>query len=111
MKMREQHIVPLARQAIEILEALAPITGPNGYVLPASTSASRPISENTVNSALRRLGYASDQMTGHSFRSMASTCLNEKGWHPDVIELQLAHSERNEVRGAYNKAQRLDDRR
>jgi integrase len=69
------------------------------------------MSENTVNAALRRLGYAIDEMTGHGFRSLASTCLNEQGYHPDLIELQLAHAERNQARAAYNKAQRLPERR
>lgn len=66
---------------------------------------------NTVNTALRRLGYSNQKMTGHGFRSMASTLLNEQGWHPDLIELQLAHAERNKVRAAYNRALRLDERR
>jgi hypothetical protein len=66
---------------------------------------------NTVNAALRRLGNARDEMTAHGFRAMACTCLNELGWHPDVIELQLAHAERNKVRAAYNRAERLADRR
>ena len=69
------------------------------------------MSNNTINAALRRLGYSSDEQTGHGFRSMASTLLNEQGFPPDVIELQLAHSERNKVRAAYNKAQRLPERR
>ena len=69
------------------------------------------MSENTINAALRRLGYSNDEMTGHGFRAMASTCLNEQGWHPDVIELQLAHAERNKVRAAYNRASRLAERR
>ena len=69
------------------------------------------MSVNTVNAALRRLGYARDEMTGHGFRAMACTCLNELGWHPDVIELQMAHAERNKVRAAYNRAERLADRR
>jgi len=69
------------------------------------------MSNNTINAALRRLGYASDEQTAHGFRSMASTLLNEQGFPPDVIELQLAHSERNKVRAAYNKAQRLPERR
>jgi hypothetical protein len=69
------------------------------------------MSENTVNGALRRLGYTSDEMTGQGFRSLASTNLNEQGYHPDLIELQLAHAERNKVRAAYNKAQRLPERR
>jgi integrase len=69
------------------------------------------MSENTLNFALRRMGYAHEQMTTHGFRTTASTNLNEQGWHPDVIELQLAHGERNAVRAAYNKAQRLPERR
>jgi integrase len=69
------------------------------------------MSDNTVNAALRRMGYTTEEMTGHGFRSLASTCLNEQGYHPDLIELQLAHAERNQVRAAYNKAQRLPERR
>jgi len=71
------------------------------------------MSNNTINidTALRRLGYATNEQTGHGVRSMASTLLNEQGFAPDVIELQLAHSERNKVRAAYNKAQRLPERR
>ena len=69
------------------------------------------MSINTVNGALRRLGYARDEMTGHGFRAMACTCLNELGWHPDVIELQMAHAERNKVRAASNRAERLRERR
>ncbi|EQD31156.1 Phage integrase, partial [mine drainage metagenome] len=71
----------------------------------------RPLSENTLNGALRRLGYSSEQMTPHGFRSLASTLLNERGLTPDLIELQLAHAERNKVRAAYNRAQRLAERR
>jgi predicted XRE-type DNA-binding protein len=70
-----------------------------------------PVCAHTVNNALRRLGYSNQEMTGHGFRSMASTLLDEQGWHPDLIELQLAHAERNKVRAAYNRAQRLDERR
>ncbi len=69
------------------------------------------MSNNTINTALRRLGYASNEQSGHGFRSMANTLLNEHGFAPDVIELQLPHSERNKVRAAYNKAQRLPERR
>ena len=69
------------------------------------------MSMNTVNAALRRLGYAGDEMTGHGFRAIASTCLNGQGWHPDLIDLQLAHTERNKVRAAYNRAARLTERR
>ena len=111
MKMGEQHVVPLAKQALVLLRELHPLTGRGRYVFPSLRSGSRPMSENTVNAALRRLGYTSDEMTGHGFRSLASTCLNEQGYHPDLIELQLAHAERNQVRAAYNKAQRLPERR
>jgi integrase len=69
------------------------------------------MSENPINLALRRMGYTNEERTGHGFRSMASTTLNELGWHPDLIELQLAHAERNAVRAAYNKARRLLERR
>ena len=111
MKMGEQHIVPLSRQAVTILRELQALTGGGRYVFPSLLSAERPMSDNTINAALRRLGYASDEQTGHGFRSMASTLLNERGFPPDVIELQLAHQERNKVRAAYNRAKRLEERR
>ena len=111
MKMGEQHIVPLARQAVGILRELQALTGSCEFVFPSLLSLDRPMSNNTVNTALRRLSYTKEQMTGHGFRSMASTLLNEQGFPPDVIELQLAHAERNKVRAAYNKAQRLAERR
>jgi integrase len=111
MKMGEQHIVPLSKQALALLRELLLRTGYSPYLFPSILSRSRPMSDNTVNAALRRLGYTSDEMTGHGFRSLASTCLNEQGYHPDLIELQLAHAERNRVRAAYNKAQRLPERR
>jgi integrase len=111
MKMRELHIVPLARQVVDWLRELHAITGRGSFLFPSLQTKLRPISNNTVNVALRRLGYSRDEMTGHGFRAMASTLLNEKGWPPDVIELQLAHAERNKVRAAYNRAQRLAERR
>jgi integrase len=111
MKMRERHIVPLASQAIAILRELRSVTGKGRYLFPSLRTSDRPMSVNTVNAALRRLGYARDEMTGHGFRAMACTCLNELGWHPDVIELQMAHAERNKVRAAYNRAERLAERR
>jgi integrase len=111
MKMREQHIVPLSSQAVTLLRELHPLTGSGRYLFPSLRTDERPISNNTLNAALRRLGYTGDDMVSHGFRSMASTCLNEQGWNPDLIELQLAHAERDEVRGAYNRAQRLDERR
>lgn len=111
MKMGEVHIVPLSQQAVAILRELRTITGNQRYVFPAIGGGGRPLSENTLNGALRRLGYSSEQMTAHGFRSIASTLLNERGIHPDLIELQLAHAERNRVRAAYNRAQRLAERR
>ena len=111
MKMNAMHIVPLARQAVDTLRELHALTGSGTYVFPGARSAARPMSENTVNAALRSLGYATDELTGHGFRSMASTLLNEQGWTPDAIERQLAHSERNGVRAAYNRAEHLPERR
>lgn len=111
MKMRDEHIVPLPAQAVAILRELHPLTGRSSYVFPGERSASRPMSENTVNAALRRLGFDKETMTGHGFRAMASTRLNEMGWSPDVIERQLAHAERNKVRAAYNRAQYLAERK
>jgi integrase len=110
-KMRDAHIVPLAPQAVALLSELKLLTGRGKYVFPSALSATRSMSENTVNAALRRMDYSNEVMTGHGFRSMASTALNEQGYHPDLIELQLAHQERNTVRAAYNKAQRLTERR
>ncbi len=111
MKMGEQHIVPLSRQAVAILRELQVLTGRGRYVFPSMLSMQRPMSNNTINAALRRLGYGSDEQTSHGFRSTASTLLNEQGFPPDVIELQLAHAERNKVRAAYNRAQRLGERK
>lgn len=104
MKMKQPHLVPLCRQAIEVLRELQSFTGDGALVFPAIGKAGRPMSENTVNQALRRLGYANDEMTGHGFRSMAATRLNEMGWNADAIERQLAHAEPNKVRAAYTSA-------
>jgi integrase len=119
MKMREQHIVPLARQAVEILVDLEPLTNrvfpsrPNAsrYVFPSARTHERPMSENAVLAALRRMGYTKEEMTGHGFRSMASTLLHEQGWTHQAIERQLAHAERNSVSAAYNFAEHLPERR
>jgi integrase len=119
MKMREQHIVPLSRQAVEILRELEPLTNrvilakPNAprYVFPGAQSRERPMSENAILAALRRMGYTNEEMTGHGFRSMASTLLHEQGWNHQVIERQLAHAERNTVSAAYNFAEHLPERR
>lgn len=111
MKMGDPHIVPLADQARAVLDELRPLTGRGRYVFPAQRGGGRPMSENTVNVALRAMGYSGDQMTAHGFRSMASTLLNEAGWNRDWIERQLAHSERDAVRAAYNYAEYLPERR
>ena len=111
MKMRSVHIVPLSRPAISVLEEIFPLTGDGKYVFPSLRTGSRPMSENTVLAALRRMGYAKEEMTGHGFRGMASTVLHEKGWPTDVIERQLAHAENNSVKAAYNHAQHLTERR
>lgn len=113
MKARAPHIVPLASQSVAILEEIRPLTGAGRYVFPSARSpkGDRPMSNNAVLAALRRLGFDKDTMTGHGFRSMASTLLNEQGWHRDAIERQLAHAERDEVRAAYNYAEHLPERR
>jgi integrase len=110
MKMREAHIVPLSKQVIVLLEGLRLLTGAGRLVFPSAISKDRPISENTVTYALARMGYKG-RMTGHGFRSAASTMLNEQGFRHDVIERQLAHSERNAVRAAYNRAEYLPERK
>ncbi len=111
MKMKRTHLVPLSVQAIEILKDIQPLTGAGKYVFAGAYDLNRPMSENTVNKALRTLGYdTKTQMTGHGFRSMASTLLNEQGYNRDAIEMQLAHSENDSVRGAYNRAQYLPER-
>lgn len=111
MKMRRAHKIPLSRQALEIIAMLEYDASLSSYLFPSLRSASRPMSENTINGALRRLGYAKDEMTGHGFRAMASTLLNEMGrWNPDAIERQLAHAEGNAVRRAYARGEYWDER-
>jgi integrase len=111
MKMRVPHIVPLSLQAVGILREVQAVTGRGRYVFPGARTTARPMSENTVNAALRRMDYTSDQMTAHGFRSTASTLLNEQGWNRDAIERQLAHAEGDSVRAAYNRAEHLPERR
>jgi len=111
MKMREQHLVPLSSQVMALLEHLSPYTGRGRYLFPSVRTDDRPISDNTLNAALRRLGYAKEEITSHGFRSMASTLLNEQGWNRDAIERQLAHGERDPIRAAYNYAEFLPERR
>lgn len=110
MKVKELHIVPLSKQAIVVLRELQRVSGHRQYVFPNEHNPSTFMSENTILYALYRMGYHS-RATGHGFRSTASTILNEHGFRPDVIERQLAHSERNKVRAAYNHAQYLPERR
>lgn len=109
--MRVQHVVPLSTQAIAVLRDLQQLTGRFALAFPGVRSRFRPMSENTITAALRRMGYSGQDMTGHGFRSMASTLLNEQGWNQDAIERQLAHGERDAVRAAYNYAQHLPERR
>ena len=118
-KTKTHHIVPLSAQAVEILANLKPLTG-NGaagrpgapcYVFPSVRTRARPMSENTVNYALRGLGYTGEQITGHGFRAMARTLLAEMGWKPDAIERQLAHKASGPLGAAYDRAQFLDERR
>ena len=111
MKMKRPHLVPLSSQAVEIFKDIYPLTGHGLYVFPSIRTDKRPMSENTLNVALRRLGYSKDEMTAHGFRTTASTLLHEMGWKSEVIETQLAHRDRNKIRGIYNKAQYLDERR
>lgn len=111
MKMRKPHHVPLSSQAIAILQEVALATGPTGYVFPSIRTRTRPMSENTLNAALRRLGYTTDEMTAHGFRAMASTLLNESGkWHPDAIERALAHGDNDKVRAAYHRGTHWQER-
>jgi integrase len=113
MKMKVLHVVPLSKQAVTVLRELQPLTRKpkHSFVFPSERTWTRPMSNNTVNAALRSLGYAHSEMTGHGFRSMASTMLNERGWNRDAIERQLAPAERDSVRAAYNYAEHLPERR
>lgn len=104
MKMRNAHVVPLSRQSLEILEATRAISAGQRYVFSSLYPGKRPMSENTINAALRRLGFTGEEMTAHGFRAMASTLLNESGkWSPDAIERALAHKDGNAVRAVYHR--------
>ena len=111
MKMGRPHTVPLSKQVLTILKELHEITGECDFLFPGLRSRSRPISDNSLNAALRRLGYSKTEMTTHGFRTMASTRLHELGFDSADIELQLAHLDRNQIRATYNRAQRLPKRR
>jgi integrase len=112
MKMRRAHTVPLSKQALAILSEARAISNPEDrYVFPSVRTPARPISENTLNAALRRLGYSKETATAHGFRSTASTLLNESGkWSPDAIERALAHGDKDQVRAAYNRGQHWQER-
>lgn len=111
MKMRSPHYVPLSRQALEIVRAAQALSGHQTYVFSSLYPGNRPMSENTINAALRRLGYQSDEMTAHGFRATASTLLNESNlWNPDAIERALAHKDTNKIRAAYHRGGHWEER-
>jgi integrase len=109
MKMKTPHIVPLSRQSVEVLRALKLLTGRGELVFPGAVDQDQPMSNNTILYALYRLGYEG-RMTGHGFRGVASTILNENGFDEEHVDLQLAHMKRNKVRAAYNHAKYLKQR-
>jgi len=110
MKMKRPHIVPLSNQTLSIFKEAQILTGRWKYVFPSVRSKDRPMSDNTMNAALRRMGFTKEEMTSHGFRGIASTLLHENGWNSDYIEAQLAHVEGNKVKAAYNHAQYLKER-
>lgn len=105
MKMGVTHIVPLARQAVEVLCEIQPLTGQGKYVFPGERDHDRPMSDNAIRSALRRMGWANDEMTPHGFRAMASTILDNMGYKQEWLERQLAHEEPNKIKAAYKREQ------
>lgn len=111
MKMRQAHTVPLSRQSLGLLEQLKALGNGGSFLFPAFHTSLRCMSENTLNAALRRMGYDQQEMTSHGFRSIASTLLNESGlWHPDAIERALAHGDSNQIRAAYHRGAHWDER-
>ena len=111
MKMNREHVVPLSTQALAILKQAQQLTGSGRYIFPSVRTPLRPMSENTLNAALRRLGYTNDEMTSHGFRSTASTLLNESGkWSVDAIERALAHGDSDGVRAAYHRGAHWQER-
>jgi integrase len=112
MKTGQLHLVPLSRQAVEILNEIQPLTGSGRYVFPSARSVARPMSNNAINAALRRMGIEKSEMTGHGFRAMARTLLDEVlQVRPDLIEHQLAHAVRDPLGRAYNRTSFLEERR
>jgi len=111
MKARRPHAVPLSRQVLALIDELRPLTGGGRYLFPSMQTGNRPMSENTVNAAFRRMGFGKDEVTGHGLRATASTLLNESGlWHPDAIERALAHGDSDATRSAYHRAAYWDER-
>lgn len=111
MKARRAHAVPLSKQVISLLTDLAEMLGYEGYVFPSARSPLRPMSENALNAAFRRMGFSKDEVTAHGLRATASTFLNESGlWNPDAIERALAHGDSNAVRGAYHRGKHWEER-
>lgn len=110
MKMNREHAVPLTEQTLAILEAIKPISGHREYIFPSSRNPKVPTDSETANKALGRMGFK-DRTTAHGLRALASTTLNEKGFDPDVIEAALAHTDKNQIRKAYNRSDYLDARR
>ena len=110
MKKKRDHLVPLSRQALKVLDEVRPITSESKYIFPSERSRLQVMSENTLNAALRRMGYTKDEIVSHGFRHMASTLLHEQNWPSHVIEKQLAHIDSNKTRGVYNKAEYLNER-
>ncbi|WP_273266840.1 tyrosine-type recombinase/integrase [Flexistipes sinusarabici] len=111
MKKRKPHVVPLSKQALNILEELHPLTDRSEYIFPSTSTNQRPMSSNTLNMALRRMGYSKEELVAHGLRKTASTILHEQGWPSEIIEKQLAHIDRNQIRGIYNKAKYLQERK
>lgn len=111
MKARRSHSVPLSRQVLRLFHELREVTGKGSYMFPTIYSRFRPMSENTMNVAFRRMGFGKDEVTAHGLRSTASTLLNESGlWHPDAIERALAHGDSNAIRGTYNRGNYWEER-
>ena len=110
MKMRREHQVPLSRQAMEIVKAYWPAIDGVELLFPSLVSNRKWLSENAFNSALRRMGYAKEEVTAHGFRVTASTILNSRGYDPDVIEAALAHQDKNAIRRTYNRSTYWDQR-
>jgi len=110
MKAKREHVVPLSKQALDILEVMRPLSGNRQYVFPSRNDPKEPMNSQTANAALKRIGYGG-KLVAHGLRSIASTALNEANFNPDVIESALAHSDKNEVRRAYNRSTYLEQRK